>query len=190
MSQKQRVKYTLDSGEVHILEENEIKIILRAADELINTGGRSMLAKILKGSKDKKVLEYHLDKCPSYGFYKELTIEEITNRIDLLIKKHYLKIEYNGRLPMLVFTEQGWEIERETFAEELYYRFSEGADKNTGNIIFEMKDVNRSVIFDVLEKIRNSGNAKFIVLLEAWKIIEVRKVRERINSVINSLSEK
>lgn len=91
---------------------------------------------------------------------------------------------------MLVFTEQGWEIERETFAEELYCRFSEGADKNTGNIIFEMKDVNRSVVFDVLEKIRNSGNAKFIILLKAWEIIEVRKVRDRINSVIDILSKK
>lgn len=29
-------------------------MILRGADELISTGGRSMLAKILKGSKDNK----------------------------------------------------------------------------------------------------------------------------------------
>ena len=34
---------------------NDIKAILRAADELIGTGGRTMLSRILKGSKDKKV---------------------------------------------------------------------------------------------------------------------------------------
>jgi predicted ArsR family transcriptional regulator len=79
---KTRVRYQLDSGGIHCLTDEEIKAILRAADEIIATGGRSMLAKILKGSKDKKVLEHGLDQCPVYGYYKELTLLEITNRID------------------------------------------------------------------------------------------------------------
>ena len=54
---KERVRYTLDSGDIRRLNDEEIKAILRAADELIATGGRNLLAKILKGSKDKKVLE-------------------------------------------------------------------------------------------------------------------------------------
>jgi len=60
---KQRVRYELDSGDIKSLTIEEIKGILRAADELIASGGRSMLAKILKGSKDKKVLEHRLDQC-------------------------------------------------------------------------------------------------------------------------------
>lgn len=59
---KQRVRYKLDSGDISCLADEEIKAILRAADELVATGGRSMLAKILKGSKDKKVLEYGLEQ--------------------------------------------------------------------------------------------------------------------------------
>lgn len=55
---KPRVRYELDSGDVKYLTDKEIRSILRAADELIAIGGRSMLAKILKGSKDKKVLEH------------------------------------------------------------------------------------------------------------------------------------
>lgn len=66
---KSRVKVELDSGDVKGLSDEEIKAILRAADELIATGGRNMLAKILKGSKDKKVLEHGLDQCPVYGYY-------------------------------------------------------------------------------------------------------------------------
>ena len=54
---RQRVQFALDTGEVKALTEVEIRMILRAADELISVGGRSMLVKILKGSKDKKVLE-------------------------------------------------------------------------------------------------------------------------------------
>ena len=73
---KPRVRYELDSGDIKSLTIEEIKVILRAADELIATGGRSMLAKILKGSKDKKVLEHGLDQCPVYGYYREQTLHE------------------------------------------------------------------------------------------------------------------
>ena len=55
---KQKVHYYLDSGGITHLEMSDIKAILCAADELIAIGGRSMLSRILKGSKDKKVLDY------------------------------------------------------------------------------------------------------------------------------------
>lgn len=38
------------------LSEADILTILRAADEIIGEGGRTLLAKILKGSREKKVL--------------------------------------------------------------------------------------------------------------------------------------
>lgn len=66
---KQRVGYHLAPKDVKNLPFEEIKAILRGADELIAVGGRSLLAKILKGSKDKKLLQYGLDKSPVYGFY-------------------------------------------------------------------------------------------------------------------------
>lgn len=90
---KQKVRYKLDDGDVRHLTYEEIKAVLHAADELIATGGRSMLAKILKGSKDKKILEYGLNRCSAYGYYGELTLQEITNRIDWMIKKGHLDIE-------------------------------------------------------------------------------------------------
>lgn len=42
-----RVQYHLDSGTVQNLSYDEIVAILRAADELIDRGGRTMLIKIL-----------------------------------------------------------------------------------------------------------------------------------------------
>ena len=39
------------------LSIEEINQILRASDEIIGLGGRTMIAKILKGSRDKKLLE-------------------------------------------------------------------------------------------------------------------------------------
>lgn len=184
---RQRVRVSLDSGDVVKLRDEEIRAILRAADELIGVGGRSMLVKILKGSKDKKILEHHLDECPAYGYYRSLTMEEISRRVDWTLEEDYLRIEYSGRLPMLVFSEKGWEIEEKTFAEEIYAEFCRALSEGEQSVITRMKDINRQVVFDVLEMIRNSGKREFIPLLEAWKKDEVRKVRERIESVRKSL---
>lgn len=161
-----RVQVELNSGDIKNLPENEIKLILRAADELINIGGRNMLVKILKGSRDKKILEYKLDECPAYGCYHSLTMEEILRRVDWMIEKDYIRIDYNGRLPMLVFSEKGWSIEAETFAEEIYQRFCRELKDGRSDIVSEMQEVNRQVVMEVLEKIRAGKNAEFIPILE------------------------
>jgi len=184
---KQRVRYELDIGDIRHLTDKEIKAILRAADELIATGGRSMLAKILKGSKDKKVLEYGLDQCPVYGYYRKLTLQEITNRIDWMIKGGYLEIEYRDRLPMLVFSEIGWEIERKTFAEELLQKLEKLLEGKDYSFVQELKDRNRGMILLLIEKIKLTGNARFIPLLKAWKEIEYKKVQAEIQKVIDYL---
>lgn len=87
MTRKSRIHYELETGEITSLKPEELRAILRAADELIATGGRGMLVKILKGSKDKKVLEYKLDQCPAYGYYHDLTMDEISRRVDFAIVK-------------------------------------------------------------------------------------------------------
>lgn len=70
MERKRRVKVHLNKGDVRSLSRDEIKAILRAADDLIAVGGRALLAKILKGSNDKKVLELKLNENPKYGYYQ------------------------------------------------------------------------------------------------------------------------
>jgi hypothetical protein len=68
MSKKRnRVRFELNVNGIKSLTDQDIKTILRGADNLIMSGGRSMLAKILAGSKDKKLLEKELDGSPVYG---------------------------------------------------------------------------------------------------------------------------
>jgi hypothetical protein len=88
---------------VHDLPESDIAAILRGADTMIGRGGRTQLSKLLKGSREKTVLEHDLDRCPSYGYYAHLSIDEILRRIDWIIQQRFLRIEYPGRLPVLVF---------------------------------------------------------------------------------------
>ena len=68
MSRKvRRVPYQLDTRDVKDLPLEETAAILRGADDLIMSGGRSLLAKVLKGSRDKKLLSLELDKSPVSG---------------------------------------------------------------------------------------------------------------------------
>ena len=191
MSRKvRRVPVILDAGEIKDLPQEDIRMILRGADELISTGGRSMLAKILKGSKDKRIFEYKLNECPAYGYYQDMKLDDISKCIDWMIKKDYLRIEYDYRLPLLVFSEKGWQIEKETFAQELYQRMCLDVEEKKGRVIFEMKEVNRQVVMCVLDKIEKEGTEEFLPYLEAWKMLEVKKVAARIAEVENKISKR
>ena len=58
---------------------------------------------------------------------RELVLREITVKIDRAIVDGYLDIEYNYRFPFLVFTDRGWEIEKDTYFDdyevlESYYK--------------------------------------------------------------------
>ena len=191
MSKKvRRVPVILDAGEIKDLPQEDIRMILRGADALISTGGRSMLAKILKGSKDKTIFKYKLNECPAYGYYQDMKLDDISKCIDWMIKEDYLRIEYDYRLPLLVFSEKGWQIEKETFAQELYQRMCLDVEEKKARVIFEMKEVNRQVVMCVLDKIEKDGTKEFLPYLEAWKMLEVKKVAARIAEVENKISKR
>ena len=191
MSKKvRRVPVVLDAGEIKDLPQEDIRMILRGADELISTGGRSMLAKILKGSKDKTIFKYTLNECPAYGYYQDMKLDDISKCIDWMIKEDYLRIEYDYRLPLLVFSEKGWQIEKETFAQELYQRMCLDVEEKKARVLFEMKEVNRQVVMCVLDKIEKEGTEEFLPYLEAWKMLEVKKVAARIAEVEKKISKR
>jgi hypothetical protein len=191
MSRKvQRVKYHLDSKGIRSLSRDEIKAILRGADDLIMRGGRTLLAKVLKGSRAKDLLNTGLNRSPVYGYYRNLPEGDILSRIDWVILNGYLAIRYDYRLPLLVYTPQGWEIEKGTFADELLRGFDEMLA--TGSRPFSMgylKDKPRDLIWLLLDKVEATGDAKYIPLLDAWEHVDYKKVRQRIRQVINRLNQ-
>ena len=185
-----RVSVDLHPQKSGPLLNEEIKVILRGADDLIMEGGRSLLAKILKGSRDKTILEKGLKNNPVYGYYKGLSIYEITSKIDWLIINRYLEIEYSYRLPMLIYGPKGWEIEKDTYTDELLAGFDKLIESgiNSFNMLY-LKDRARDMIMLLLDKIQARGDIKYIPILEAWRKIDYKKVRVRINSVIRDISK-
>ncbi|MGM0367101.1 MAG: RQC-minor-1 family DNA-binding protein [Actinomycetota bacterium] len=170
------------------LSKKEIRIILRAADEIIMEGGRNLLAKLLKGSKEKVILQRGLENTKNYGYFKNLSVFEIISKIDWLIINRYLKIEYDYRLPLIVFAPEGWEIEKDTYTDEIIEEFDKLIESGVDyyNMSF-LKDAPRDMVFLLLEKIRGKKDPKYIPILKQWKKIDYKKVRARINSVIKSI---
>ena len=186
----QRVEYHLNAHGIRSLPEPEIRAILRGADDLIMRGGRSLLVKVLKGSRSKDVLSQSLDRSPVYGYFQPLTPEEVLARVDWVILKGYLTLEYDYRLPLLIYTPKGWAIEREIYADELLEQLNQALTAGPQGIdLSYLKDKNREVIWLLLDKLQVTGDKRYIPLLSAWAEVEYKKVRQRIRQVVQRLSE-
>ena len=191
MSRKvRRVPVSLDSKGIKHLADSEIALILRGADDLIGTGGRTLLTRILKGSRIKRLLELGLDQSPVFGALGDLSPELITARIDWLIINGYLAIEYDYRLPLLIYTRKGWEIERKTFTAEMLMKLDQQISRSDSLESFEwLNEINRQVIMGLLDVIEASANSKYLPALSSWSSIAVRKVRQRIEKVVSFISD-
>jgi len=190
MSRKvRRVHVSLDPGNVTALSMDEIRIILRGADELIMSGGRGLLAKVLKGSRQKSVLEHELDRSPVYGALGDLSLAQISERIDWLILNNYLGIEYDFRLPLLVYKAKGWEIERETYAAEMLDRLDQWlAAGDASKDLRWLTDKNPKVLMLVLEKIACSADPKYLPALKSWQNKATRRLSSKIREARRCVS--
>lgn len=164
-----RLTCRIDPGDIKSLPQQELTAILRAADPLILCGGRTLLARILKGSSDRRLKDLQLHHNPAFGTFSDLEIEDILTRIDWVITAGYLGITYEGHLPLLVFTPKGWDIEKETFAEEILHSFDDLLE--TGCALFHLRHLNNKhedIINLVLEKLKTRHDPRYLPLLQAW----------------------
>lgn len=144
----------------------------------------------MKGSKERKLLELGLDRNPSYGYYKDLTLEQIMDKVDHMIRTGFLEREINGKYPTIIFTSRGWAIEKERRAEEFVQEWDRWLENNVIPLNMEyLKDRNRGLIFLFLYKILYSRNKKFIPFLTLWECIDYKKVQVEIRNVIQALKK-
>jgi superfamily II DNA helicase RecQ len=184
------VPVSLDSSGVSPLSDEEIRTILRGADDLIMSGGRSLLARVLKGSKQQAVLEKELDRSPVYGALRELSIDEITRRIDWMIEEGYLAIEYDYRLPLLKYTALGWAIERDVYAAELLGRLDREIEQGVqARDIGWLSERHPQVLELVVERISRSGDRKYLPFLRRWKDKASRRMSRQIRKAIEALQQ-
>lgn len=160
--------------------EEERDWILRGASEIAAKGGRTQLALLLKGSRDKKLLKHNLDQSPAYGKLSFLTIEEIENRIDHSIRNNDLSVEFFGDLPLIVLTNSAWEHVR-AWSYEQDWRRAAAADARTLNqILLQWRNRPRSeqvLLLDTVTRLDPEAGKR---VLQAWFNLAGKEMRARI----------
>lgn len=71
--------------------------------------GKTIIAQVLTGSKNKKVQELKFNKLPTYGMMKEKSIKEVTDFIEFFISQELIAVEH-GSFPTLYIKEKGKEV--------------------------------------------------------------------------------
>ncbi|MGS4992158.1 DNA helicase RecQ [Bacillus cereus] len=71
--------------------------------------GKQMIAQVLTGSKNKKVIEFNFHTLPTYGLLSNRSIKEVSEFIEFLISDELIAVEH-GTYPTLKVTEKGKEV--------------------------------------------------------------------------------
>ncbi|WP_317645330.1 DNA helicase RecQ [Sporosarcina sp. GW1-11] len=71
--------------------------------------GKTMIAQVLTGSKNKKVKEFNFDQLSTYGLMKERSAKDVADFIEFLISENYLQVE-SGTFPIIFVPEQGKDV--------------------------------------------------------------------------------
>jgi ATP-dependent DNA helicase RecQ len=93
-------------------EQLTVRKILACAARMDGRFGKAILAATLRGSKQAKVLQAHLDRLSTYGLLAHLTQEEIMLYVDALVAAGCLRVS-GGAYPTVAITPLGNEVMRE-----------------------------------------------------------------------------
>lgn len=94
----------LSEGEV-VDKTIEAQKVLSCIYRMKNKYGSGMLIDVLRGSKNKKVLQFKFDELSTYGLMKDYSAEELKNFINTLISQGYISV-VEGTYPVLTLNER------------------------------------------------------------------------------------
>lgn len=176
------------------LADEDRRAILGVCDCLIGRAGRTTLALALRGSRAKRVLQYQADRTCGYGFYAGRPEEAVLARIDALIDDGTLRIEYHDGFPLLGYTNRGLEFAMRYMAEEWLAELrcrvqpiAEGAALKLPFLLSTMPDRNHETVLRLTDLAGREANAAWLPLLRAWRAVETRRVRARLEPIIAKL---
>ncbi|KXZ15175.1 ATP-dependent DNA helicase RecQ [Bacillus nakamurai] len=84
----------------------EAQMVLSCIIRMNERFGKTMVAQVLAGSKNKKVLENGFNTLSTYGIMKHQSVSEISDFIEFLISDEYIRMA-DGTFPTLLVTEKG-----------------------------------------------------------------------------------
>jgi len=105
-------------GAVSVLGNQFAHQILQCVTELNQPLGREKLSRVLRGSEATSITKYGHHQVPSYGVLKLFTIDRITEMLDWLIERGYLKL-IGGNYPVVQLSPKAEQALREELPIEL-----------------------------------------------------------------------
>ncbi|WP_163540039.1 DNA helicase RecQ [Gracilibacillus sp. YIM 98692] len=87
----------------------EAQMVLSCIKRMNQSFGASLTAKVLKGSKDKKVKQFQFDQLSTYGLLHDYTEKELVNFIHFLVAENFLTA-VEGRYPTLRLNQRSIDI--------------------------------------------------------------------------------
>lgn len=167
----------------------EVDAILLAADGIVGRAGRSGLALVLKESASQKVRQQGWDQSPGYGALSHYTVDEITTRVDWCIHNRWLRIEYERDIPLLHSTERGWERIKAPWVQCLLGKFAAWQAAGVFQQLWpQLENVHREIKLMLLTAVAQGQRRDLLPALQAWKVHEVKKMRQAINETLGVLA--
>lgn len=71
--------------------------------------GKTMIAQVLTGSRNKKILDFKFDKLSTYGILKGQSMKDVSDFIEFIISEQFLGVE-NGQFPTIFVTAAGKDV--------------------------------------------------------------------------------
>jgi ATP-dependent DNA helicase RecQ len=87
----------------------EAQMVLSCTVRMNERFGKMMIAQVLAGSRNKKVLELGFDRLPTYALMKQHSAQQISDFIEFLITEEYLHMS-EGAYPTLKVTHKGKKV--------------------------------------------------------------------------------
>lgn len=114
--------------------------------------GKDMVVKILRGSKDKRVLQYRLDSLSTYGIMSEASTSRIFDLVHFLLEKELIAqtgVEY----PVLAINARSLELIKNKPTILMQLPKEKAAEQRSAKASIDMTDIS-TVLLDKLKKLR------------------------------------
>lgn len=113
--------------------------------------GTTMVAQVLSGSKNKKVLNFNLDKLSTYGLMSDYTEKDIKNIIAMLISQGYLSLT-ESKFPVVRLTSASRKVlkgeEKVTIAIDIINEKTSTSDNYYRGLFEELKRLRRDLALE------------------------------------------
>ncbi|WP_099188412.1 DNA helicase RecQ [Tepidibacter mesophilus] len=130
-----------EKEDITVLAQKIISCVYRMKEKY----GSILIAEVLRGSKNQKVLKFGLDKLSTYAIIKEYTVKEIQEIINKLIADDYLVLS-QGQYPVVKMNERSIDVLKGK--EQVFMKINKKVKKiaNTGNELFDiLRDLRKEI---------------------------------------------